>query len=65
MEIFNLKKFNGVKVEEEFQVKILNRFAALEILDDDADINSIWWSIREYTKASAADSLGYYELKQH
>jgi hypothetical protein len=56
MERFNLKKFNGVKVKEEFQLKISNRFVALENLDDDADINSIWCSTREYMKVSASES---------
>jgi hypothetical protein len=56
MEGFNLKKFNVMKVKEEFQVKISNWFVALENLDDDADINSIWCSIREYMKASASES---------
>jgi hypothetical protein len=56
MERFNLKKFNFVKVKEELQVKISNWFVALENLDDDADINSIWCSIRQYMKASAAES---------
>jgi hypothetical protein len=53
MERFNLKKLNDVKVKEEFQVKITNSFVALENLDDDADINSFWCSMRVYMKASA------------
>jgi hypothetical protein len=33
--------------------------------DDDVDINRAWENITENKKASATDSLGYYELKQH
>jgi len=37
METFNLKKMNDVAVKEQHQVKIPERFAALENLDDDDD----------------------------
>jgi hypothetical protein len=52
-------------------VKISNRFAALENLDDDddddddMDISKPWEYIRENMKASAIENLGYYELKQN
>jgi len=39
MEIFILKKLNDVEVKEQYQVKISNRFAALENFDDDHDVN--------------------------
>jgi hypothetical protein len=43
-------------------------FAVLENLDDDddddVDISGAWERIREDTKASATESLGYCELKQ-
>jgi hypothetical protein len=42
-----------------------NRFAALEDLDVEVEINTIWETIRENIKISAKESLGYYELKQH
>jgi hypothetical protein len=54
-------------VKEHCQVKISNRFAVLEILDDDdndVDISKAWESVRENVKASPMESLGYYELKQ-
>jgi hypothetical protein len=35
MERINLKKLNDVEVKEQYQVKISNRFAAVENLDDD------------------------------
>jgi hypothetical protein len=38
-ERFNLRKLNDVDVKELYQVKISNRFAALENLDDDVDIS--------------------------
>jgi hypothetical protein len=36
---FNLREVNDVEVKEKYQVKITNRFAALENLDDDMDIS--------------------------
>jgi hypothetical protein len=39
---------------------------ALEQLDDDGmDISRPWETIRECIKASAAEGLGHYVLKQH
>jgi hypothetical protein len=37
VERFNLQKASDVAVKEQYQVKISNRFAALENLDDDDD----------------------------
>jgi hypothetical protein len=37
MKRFNRKKLIDVEVEEQYHVKISNRFAALENLDDDDD----------------------------
>jgi hypothetical protein len=34
MEIFNTKKLNDVKVKEQYQVKISNKFVTLENVDD-------------------------------
>jgi hypothetical protein len=57
MERFNLVKLNNAEVKEQIQVKISNRFAALENLDDDddMDISRAWKSIRENIKASATE----------
>jgi hypothetical protein len=65
MEIFNLKVLEDVEVKEQHQVKISNRFVALENLDDDddVDINRSWESIKN--KSFSPYSLGYYEVKQH
>jgi hypothetical protein len=65
MEQFNLKKFNKIEDREQYLVEISNRFAALENVNDDVDINRAWETIRENIKISAKASLGYYELKNH
>ena len=44
---FNLRKLNEPEVREEYQIKITNRFAALENSDDDEDINGTWENIKE------------------
>jgi hypothetical protein len=59
IERYNLSKPNDVEVKEQYQVLILNRYAALKNLgggggggggddddDDDVDINMVWESIR-------------------
>jgi hypothetical protein len=67
MKRFNLKKSNDVEVKKQYQVKISNRFEALENLDDDddVDIKRTWESIRENKKPSATKSLTYCMLKHH
>jgi hypothetical protein len=65
MERFNLKKLNEVEGKENYRVEVSNRFAALEDLDAEVEINTIWETIRENIKISAKMSLGYYEPKQH
>jgi hypothetical protein len=52
VERFNLKKFNDVEGKEQFRVEVSNRFAALEDLDAEVEINN------------ANESLGYFELKK-
>jgi hypothetical protein len=53
MERFNLKKLNEVEGKELYRVKNSNRFAALENLDRDVDINRAWETIRENISISA------------
>jgi hypothetical protein len=65
MEKFNLKKLNDVESKEQFRVEVLNRFAALEYLDTEVEINSAWETIRENIKISAKESLRYFEFKKH
>jgi hypothetical protein len=51
--------------KEQFHVEISNRFAALEDLDAEVEINSAWETIRENINISAKESLGYSESKKH
>jgi hypothetical protein len=62
---FNLKELNNVEGKEQFRVEVSNRFAALEDLDTEVEINSAWEKIRENIKISAKESIGYFELKKH
>jgi hypothetical protein len=55
---FNLKDLNNVTIKEQYQVKISNKFSALENLDDSVDI------LRETIGTSAKEMLGYCDLKQ-
>jgi hypothetical protein len=65
MQRFNFKKLNEVEVKDQYRVEVSNRFAALEDLDAQVEINSSWELIRENIKISAKKSLGYCELKKH
>jgi hypothetical protein len=65
MERFNLKKLNDVEGKEQFRGEVSNRFAALEYLDTEAEINSAWETIRENINISAKKSPGYFEFKKH
>jgi hypothetical protein len=65
MERFNLGKLNEVEGKEQYRVEVSNRFAALEHLDAEVEINSAWEMIRENINISAKESLGYCELKKH
>jgi len=42
MERPSLKKLKKVKDMEQYQLKIKNRFAAMENLSDNEDINRVW-----------------------
>jgi hypothetical protein len=64
-ERFNLRKLNELEVKEKYQIEITNRFAALENLIVDEDINRAWENVKESIKTSAKESLGLHELKQH
>jgi hypothetical protein len=65
MERFNLKKLNEVEGKEKYRVEDSNRFAALEDLDAEVVINTIWETIRVNIQISAKESVGYNDLKQH
>jgi hypothetical protein len=60
METFSLKKLNDAEGKEQFRVEVSNRFAALEDLDVEVEINSAWETI-ERIKISTKESLGYFE----
>ena len=62
---FNLRKLNEPEVREQYQIKITNRFAALENLNDDKDVNRTWENIQENIQTSAKESLGLNEFKQN
>jgi hypothetical protein len=65
MQRFDLRKLNDAEVKEEYQVKITNRFEALESFDDNVDMNRAWENIRENIEIAAKASLGHYELQQY
>ena len=62
---FNLSKLNDLEVRKQYQTDIINRFAALENLNEDEDVNRTWENIKENIKTSAKKSLGLHEMKQH
>ena len=64
-ERFNLRKLKELEVKEKYQIEITDRFAALENLNVDKDVNMVWENIKENIKTSAKDSLGLHEWKQH
>jgi hypothetical protein len=64
LERFDLKQLDDIEVKEKYQVEIPNRFAALESLDENFDINNAWESIRENIK-TAKGNLGYHRLKHN
>jgi hypothetical protein len=62
-ERFNLKQLNEEEVKEQYRVTIKNKFAALESLDDNGDINEAWETIIENIRISAKESIGLCESK--
>jgi hypothetical protein len=55
MERFNLKKLNEIEGKEQFRVEVSNRFAALEDLDTEVEINSVLEMTRENINISAKE----------
>ena len=47
---FNLRKPNDLDISKQYQIEITNRFAALENVSDDEDINRGWKSIKKNIK---------------
>jgi len=62
---FNLSRLNELEVRKEYQIEITNRFAALENLNEDEDVNRIWGNIKHNIQTSAKESPGMHEWKQH
>ena len=60
-ERFDLRKLNELEVKEKYQIEITNKFAALESLNVDDDVNRAWENIKENVKTSAKKSLGLHE----
>jgi hypothetical protein len=50
MERFNRKKLNEVEYKLKYRVEVSNRFAALEDLDAEVEINTVWETIRKLKK---------------
>ena len=47
------------------RLRLKTRFAALENLSDDEDVDRTWKNIKGNIKTSAKESLGLHELKQN
>jgi len=60
-----LRKLNDPEVREQNQIEITNRFAALENLEDDEDVDRTWENIKENIQTSAEEILGLHELKKN
>jgi bifunctional DNA-binding transcriptional regulator/antitoxin component of YhaV-PrlF toxin-antitoxin module len=58
VERFNLKKLSEPEDRKQYQIKISNRFAALENVNVSEDINRAWEDIEENIKISAKETLG-------
>jgi hypothetical protein len=65
MDSSNLKKLNEGEVKEQYQVKIKNRFSALENLEDTGTLIGHLDAVRENIKISAEECIGYCEAKCH
>jgi hypothetical protein len=50
---------------KQYQIRISNRFASEDNLNDTENVNRSWENIKENIKSPAKESLGLHELKQH
>jgi hypothetical protein len=53
------------KLKNSIRLQSKNKFAALENLDDNGDINTAWGTIRENIRISAKESIGHCESKSY
>ena len=60
-----MRKLNEPEVREQYQIEITNRFAALENVNNEEDVNRTWEHIKENIQTSAEESLGLHELNQN
>jgi hypothetical protein len=58
IEKFSFRKLDRVRGKEQYQVKISNRFASLENLNGDLDVNRDCETIAENIKISIKEILG-------
>jgi uncharacterized Zn finger protein len=65
MERINLKILSVVEDKERYCVEISDKFAALENLDTEGDLNKAWETLRENITISTKKSVGYYEPKKN
>jgi hypothetical protein len=65
VERFNLKQLNEEEVKEKYQITIKNKFADLENLDDNGDINRAWETVRENIKISAEEGIRLCKSKSY
>jgi hypothetical protein len=56
MEKFDLKTINEVEDKEKYCVEVSNRFAALEDLGAEVDMNNVWKMIRDNINISPKES---------
>ena len=49
-ERFNLRKLTELGVKEKYQIGIRNRFAALENLNEDENVNRAWKTLKRILK---------------
>ena len=54
---FNLSKLNDLEVRKQYQIDITNRFAALENLNEDEDVNRTWENIKENKGCTNGSSI--------
>jgi hypothetical protein len=65
VERYNLRKLKELEVRKQIQIKISNRFAALENLNENEDINKAWENSKENIKTSDKSYLDLCELKKN
>jgi hypothetical protein len=58
VERFSLRQPRELEVTQQYQIKMSNRSAALEKLNDSKDIGRAWENIKENVRISAKESLG-------